>query len=116
MLTAGQRTQPQHLPTIFIAGITPLITNSVGQFVQAAPQESTMVTESSRMATLNAVKTHIHDHQKISDVYKDVQVAFPNDRAASIRPSDRKAQYRYCRFIQLCRLKNNVIVKNVMAL
>ncbi|XP_077338680.1 cilia- and flagella-associated protein 47 [Lithobates pipiens] len=75
-------------------GITPLITNPVGQFVQAAPQESTIVTESSRMATLNAAKTHIHDHQKTSGVYKDVQVAFPNDRAASIRPSDRKAQYR----------------------
>nr|DBA33280.1 TPA: hypothetical protein GDO54_000991 [Pyxicephalus adspersus] len=71
-------------------GITPLVTNPTGQFVQA-PKESALV---SRMATLSATKTQIHVHQKTNDADNDVLVAFPNDRAASIRPSDRKAQYR----------------------
>lgn len=88
--------KPDSIFTILYAGITPLVTNPIGQFVQVAPQESTMVIGSSRMATLNAANTHIHDHQRTSDVDKDVQVAFPNDRAASIRPTDRKEQYRYC--------------------
>ncbi|XP_075056414.1 cilia- and flagella-associated protein 47 [Mixophyes fleayi] len=76
------------------SGITPLVSNPTGQFVQAAPQETSVFIGSTRIATLNAAKTNIHDHQKASSVDKDVQVAFPNDRTASIRPSDRKTQYR----------------------
>ncbi|XP_068124444.1 cilia- and flagella-associated protein 47 [Hyperolius riggenbachi] len=75
-------------------GITPLVSNPTGQFVQAPPEEMTMVIGSTRMATLNAAKTQLHDYQKTSDADKDVQVAFPNDRAASIRPGDRNTQYR----------------------
>ncbi|XP_063809558.1 cilia- and flagella-associated protein 47 isoform X2 [Pseudophryne corroboree] len=76
------------------SGITPLVSNPTGQFVQATAQETAMFTGSTSIATLNAAKTKIHDHQHSISEDKDVLMAFPNDRAASIRPSDRKTQYR----------------------
>ncbi|XP_056412134.1 cilia- and flagella-associated protein 47 isoform X3 [Hyla sarda] len=75
-------------------GITPKISNPTGHFVQVAPQETAIFTGSTRTATLKADKTQIHDHQNTVNVDKDVMVAFPNDRAASIRPSDRSTHYR----------------------
>ncbi|XP_040280927.1 cilia- and flagella-associated protein 47 [Bufo bufo] len=75
-------------------GITPMISNPTGHFVQVAPQETAVFTGSTRAATLKADKVQIHDHQNTSCVDKNVMVAFPNDRAASIRPSDRNTHYR----------------------
>ncbi|KAM4795930.1 cilia- and flagella-associated protein 47 [Rhinophrynus dorsalis] len=75
-------------------GITPVVSNPTGQYIHVAPEETAMYTGSTRIATLNAAKTRVHDHQKKSDADKVAFVAFPNDRAASIRPSDRETNYR----------------------
>uniref|UniRef100_A0A8C5M3C4 Calponin-homology (CH) domain-containing protein n=1 Tax=Leptobrachium leishanense TaxID=445787 RepID=A0A8C5M3C4_9ANUR len=74
-------------------GITPKVSNATGQFVQAADNE-TSTTGSTRVATLNAVKTYIHDHPYKMGTGEEALLAFPNDRAASIRPSDPQIQYR----------------------
>ncbi|XP_075708861.1 cilia- and flagella-associated protein 47 isoform X2 [Rhinoderma darwinii] len=76
------------------SGITPKISNPTGHFVQVAPEETAIFIGSTRTSTLKADKTHIHDHQNTIGVDKNVMVAFPNDRSASIRPSDRSTQYR----------------------
>ncbi|KAM9320035.1 LOW QUALITY PROTEIN: cilia- and flagella-associated protein 47 [Gastrophryne carolinensis] len=75
-------------------GITPLVSNPTGQYVQATLQETATVIGSKRIATLNVSSTKIHDQRKTGNVDKDAQMAFPNDRAASIRPGDRKTEYR----------------------
>ncbi|XP_044141503.1 cilia- and flagella-associated protein 47 [Bufo gargarizans] len=75
-------------------GITPMISNPTGHFVPVAPQETAVCTGSTRAATLKADKVQIHDHQNTICVDKNVMVAFPNDRATSIRPSDRNTHYR----------------------
>ncbi|XP_041438289.1 cilia- and flagella-associated protein 47 isoform X2 [Xenopus laevis] len=72
-------------------GITPKISNATGQFL-AASKETAMYTGNTSVAALNSSKTHIHNHQKKDD--NEELVAFPNDRAASIRPSDSSKKYR----------------------
>ncbi|CAH2223146.1 cilia- and flagella-associated 47 [Pelobates cultripes] len=74
-------------------GITPVVSNATVQFVQAVDNEGTFA-GSARVATLNAAKTQIHDHQSKSRTDQGTLVAFPNDRAASLRPSDPQTQYR----------------------
>ncbi|KAG8451901.1 hypothetical protein GDO86_003916 [Hymenochirus boettgeri] len=73
-------------------GITPMVSNPTGQFL-AVPKESSIHTEHPSVATLNSSKTHIHNYQKKQDD-KEALVAFPNDRATSIRPSDNETKYR----------------------
>ncbi|XP_069613759.1 cilia- and flagella-associated protein 47 [Ranitomeya imitator] len=75
-------------------GITPMISNPTGQFVHVSPEETAVFTGSTSTATLKADKTHIHNHENTISPDKNVMLAFPNDRAASIRPSDRNTQYR----------------------
>ncbi|XP_075446373.1 cilia- and flagella-associated protein 47 isoform X3 [Ascaphus truei] len=75
-------------------GITPMVSNATGEFVKVAPEETAIYTGSARVATLNSAQTQLHDHQKKTDVGNDAMVAFPNDRAASIRPSERQTKYR----------------------
>ncbi|XP_071992034.1 cilia- and flagella-associated protein 47 isoform X2 [Engystomops pustulosus] len=75
-------------------GITPIISNPTGHFVQAEPQETAIFTGPTRTATLKADTTQIHDHQKTLAADKNIMLSFPNDRAASLRPSDRNTHYR----------------------
>ncbi|KAM8977297.1 LOW QUALITY PROTEIN: cilia- and flagella-associated protein 47 [Pelodytes ibericus] len=75
-------------------GITPLVSNATGRYVQSADQGTSLYTGSSRVSTLNAAKTQIHDHEMKTDANKGALIAFPNDRAASIRPSDHQTNYR----------------------
>ncbi|KAM4702008.1 cilia- and flagella-associated protein 47 [Discoglossus pictus] len=75
-------------------GISPAASNPVGQFVPASHEESGMYTGSNRIATLNSEKTHIHDYLTKTDAGEDALIAFPNDRATSIRPSDWQMKYR----------------------
>eukprot|EP00079_Xenopus_tropicalis_P021661 XP_012813080.1 PREDICTED: cilia- and flagella-associated protein 47 isoform X1 [Xenopus tropicalis] len=72
-------------------GITPKVSNATGQFLAAA-QETAMYIGHTSVAALSSNKTHIHNHQKKDD--NEELVAFPNDRAASIRPSDSSTKYR----------------------
>ncbi|XP_029458968.1 cilia- and flagella-associated protein 47 [Rhinatrema bivittatum] len=75
-------------------GITPLITNATGQYVHAAPEETGKYIGFTRVSMLNSAQTGLHSYQKGGKLKNDVLVAFPNDRCASIRSSDRQNKYR----------------------
>ncbi|CAH1800026.1 unnamed protein product [Owenia fusiformis] len=81
-------------PPKFNPGITPAITNEVGQFVDTKVKG---VDKHPRNAILNAPGTKIHQTLTMKDLDKDddtTLVAFPNDRLQSIRPSERHQAYK----------------------
>ncbi|XP_072708577.1 cilia- and flagella-associated protein 47 [Ciconia boyciana] len=72
-------------------GITPMISNATGQFVADGTGQCTATAP---VAILKSTQTQIHTHW-INRSYKgDAFIAFPNDRAASIRPSEWNKKYR----------------------
>ncbi|KAM9245460.1 cilia- and flagella-associated protein 47 [Leptosomus discolor] len=72
-------------------GITPMISNATGQFVADGMGQCT---DTAPVAILKSAQTKIHTH-RINRNYKgDSLIAFPNDRAASIRPSEWNKKYR----------------------
>ncbi|XP_069495471.1 cilia- and flagella-associated protein 47 [Ambystoma mexicanum] len=75
-------------------GITPVVSNPTGHFIRAPPEETAIYAASGRVAMLNSMQTHIHSHQKANEAETHALVAFPNDRSASMRPSDRQKKYR----------------------
>ncbi|XP_064627283.1 cilia- and flagella-associated protein 47-like isoform X2 [Lineus longissimus] len=78
----------------FNPGITPKITNEVGQFVDTTFETAE---KKPRAAILNSLGTEIHKIESAKNVktWNDAAlVSFPNDRAKSIRPSDRKENYK----------------------
>ncbi|KFP84701.1 Uncharacterized protein CXorf22, partial [Acanthisitta chloris] len=72
-------------------GITPMITNATGQFVAGGRGQST---DTAPVAMLKSAQTQIHAHQANRDREDDALTAFPNDRAASIRPGEQGKKYR----------------------
>uniref|UniRef100_A0A8C9DPY6 Cilia and flagella associated protein 47 n=1 Tax=Prolemur simus TaxID=1328070 RepID=A0A8C9DPY6_PROSS len=72
-------------------GISPLVTNPTGQFVA---KDLTKYKDSAPVAMLQSAKTHIHDHRSNKESVKDALIAFPNDRAASIRSGDPDKHFR----------------------
>ncbi|XP_055888207.1 cilia and flagella-associated protein 47-like isoform X1 [Biomphalaria glabrata] len=82
----------------FNPGITPLITNEVGLNINTTFKN--LNDNQPRMAMNGAKKTKLHHlvnrNTKSADHMKetDSKVAFPNDRAQSIRPFDRKEKYQ----------------------
>ncbi|NXD19099.1 CFA47 protein, partial [Spelaeornis formosus] len=72
-------------------GLTPLISNATGQFVVRGPGR---LCDTAPMAILKSTQTHIHTHQKNRNCKDDAVIAFPNDRAASLRPSEWNKKYR----------------------
>ncbi|KAH9504693.1 Cilia- and flagella-associated protein 47 [Bulinus truncatus] len=82
----------------FNPGITPLITNEVGLNINTTFKN--LNHNPPRMAVSGAQKTKLHHlinrATKSADQSKDedVKVAFPNDRALSIRPFDRTDRYK----------------------
>ncbi|XP_030044910.1 cilia- and flagella-associated protein 47-like, partial [Microcaecilia unicolor] len=75
-------------------GITPWVSNPTGHYVHVAPDEKENYIGFTRASMANATQIGIHSQQKVGILEKDVQIAFPNDRSASIRPSDRQKKYR----------------------
>ncbi|KAF7659350.1 hypothetical protein LDENG_00298920 [Lucifuga dentata] len=77
-------------------GITPEVSNPTGlrPYVRSGDLArcGTMV----RAAILSATKTRLHAHRRTRNQSKEGEefVAFPNDRAASIRPASQHTQYR----------------------
>ncbi|NXX86660.1 CFA47 protein, partial [Urocolius indicus] len=72
-------------------GLTPMISNATGQFVADGTGQGT---DSAPVATLKSTQTQIHTHRINRNCEDDALTAFPNDRAASIRPSERNKKYR----------------------
>ncbi|XP_071954714.1 cilia- and flagella-associated protein 47-like isoform X2 [Antedon mediterranea] len=78
----------------FNPGITPLVVGEVGQFVSVTTDEASSYKP--RAAMLNAPKTKgLHTSKSASGIRdSSALVAFPNDRARSIRPSYRRENYK----------------------
>ena len=73
-------------------GITPKISNEVGLYVDTKVSKAD---KTPRNAMHNAQGTKIHRTKEMKEINNQrVLVAFPNDRAASIRPSDRREEYK----------------------
>ncbi|EMP32673.1 Putative protein CXorf22 [Chelonia mydas] len=72
-------------------GITPMITNATGQLVA---DEIGRFIDFAPVAMLQSAQTQMHTHQINRDCKSDALIAFPNDRSASIRPSERHKKYR----------------------
>ncbi|NWQ89725.1 CFA47 protein, partial [Burhinus bistriatus] len=72
-------------------GITPMISNAAGQFVADGAGQCT---DTAPVAILKSTQTQIHTHQINRNCKGDALTAFPNDRAASIRPSEWNKTYR----------------------
>ncbi|XP_044525149.1 cilia- and flagella-associated protein 47 [Gracilinanus agilis] len=74
-----------------IPGLTPLITNSTGQYVV---DETGQYKNFAPVAMLKSNITTIHNHHLSKNLNKDALVAFPNDRSASLRSGDPRVEIR----------------------
>ncbi|NXY33095.1 CFA47 protein, partial [Pomatorhinus ruficollis] len=72
-------------------GLTPLISNAAGQFVSRGTGQ---LSDTAPVAILKSTQTQIHTHWKNRNCKDDALIAFPNDRAASLRPSEWNKKYR----------------------
>ncbi|NXK02800.1 CFA47 protein, partial [Herpetotheres cachinnans] len=72
-------------------GITPMISNETGQFVAGGTGQCT---DTAPVAVLKSAQTQFHTHRVNRNCKGDALTAFPNDRTASIRPSERNKKYR----------------------
>ncbi|XP_057901557.1 cilia- and flagella-associated protein 47 [Melospiza georgiana] len=72
-------------------GLTPLISNETGQFVARGRGQ---LRDTAPVAILKSIRTQIHTHRKNRNREDGALIAFPNDRAASLRPSDWNKKYR----------------------
>ncbi|NXB02908.1 CFA47 protein, partial [Cnemophilus loriae] len=72
-------------------GLTPLVSNETGQFVVRGTGH---LSDTAPVAILKSTQTRIHTHRKNRSCKDDALIAFPNDRAASLRPSEWNKKYR----------------------
>ncbi|XP_077637788.1 cilia- and flagella-associated protein 47 [Lonchura striata] len=72
-------------------GLTPLISNATGQFVVRSTGQ---LSDTAPVAILKSTQTQIHTHRKNRNCEDNALIAFPNDRAASLRPSEWNKKYR----------------------
>ncbi|XP_064263439.1 cilia- and flagella-associated protein 47 isoform X3 [Passer domesticus] len=72
-------------------GLTPLISNATGQFVARGTGQPS---DTAPVAILKSTQTQIHTHRQNRNCEDDALIAFPNDRAASLRPSEWNKKYR----------------------
>ncbi|NXG11521.1 CFA47 protein, partial [Sakesphorus luctuosus] len=82
-------------------GLTPMISNAAGQFVPDGIERCTdkapvaiQCTDTVPVAMLKSTQTRIHTHRINRKRKDDALIAFPNDRATSIRPGERDKKYR----------------------
>nr|XP_058147688.1 cilia- and flagella-associated protein 47 [Dasypus novemcinctus] len=71
-------------------GISPLVSNPTGRFVNKDLAKNNRAP----VAMLQSAMTDIHNHHSSKGSTKDALIAFPNDRAASIRPGDQHKHFR----------------------
>lgn len=74
-------------------GITPLVTNETGQFIDVTFDKSNKLKTQLRASMVKANNTNLHAHNEKKEIGSAL-IAFPNDRARSIRPSERSLEYR----------------------
>ncbi|MXQ98946.1 hypothetical protein E5288_WYG015975 [Bos mutus] len=72
-------------------GISPLVSNPTGQFVV---KDLVQYKDHARVAMLQSTMTRIHNHKINKELLKDALIAFPNDRAASIRSGEDHENFR----------------------
>ena len=85
------------LNPVLSPGITPPVTNPSGRHPHVLSTELARCTGRVGAAVLGAATTRLHAHRKgrSKSLGKEEFVAFPNDRAASIRPTSPHAEYRW---------------------
>ncbi|XP_052518697.1 cilia- and flagella-associated protein 47 [Budorcas taxicolor] len=72
-------------------GISPLVSNPTGQFVV---KDLVQYKDHAPVAMLQSTMTHIHNHKINKELIKGALIAFPNDRAASIRSGEDHENFR----------------------
>lgn len=88
----------------FLTGITPLITNEVGLNCELTFPEGDYLKPKAALASIQSKKL-LAGHKSappfnratgdgITDLDPDPLIAFPNDRFASIRPTERKKRFK----------------------
>lgn len=68
-----------------------MISNATGQFLVRGTGQ---LSDTAPVAILKSTQTQIHTHRKNRNCEDDALIAFPNDRAASLRPSEWNKKYR----------------------
>ena len=77
----------------YFSGITPKVTNEVGIYVDTSVGQAKKMP---RAAMLNAEGTRLHRLKTSKDkANARALIAFPNDRAQSIRPSDPRETFKW---------------------
>ncbi|XP_066106636.1 cilia- and flagella-associated protein 47 [Saccopteryx bilineata] len=72
-------------------GISPFITNPTGQFMV---KDLVKCERCAPVAMLQSDKTTIHDHRSSKGLVSNALIAFPNDRAGSVRSTDQDKYFR----------------------
>ncbi|KAB0341518.1 hypothetical protein FD754_018444, partial [Muntiacus muntjak] len=72
-------------------GLSPLVSNPTGQFVV---KDLVQYKDHAPVAMLQSTMTHIHNHKIKKELKKGALIAFPNDRAASIRSGEDDKNFR----------------------
>ncbi|NXI71422.1 CFA47 protein, partial [Anseranas semipalmata] len=85
------KSKPKNILFKINPGITPMISNATGWFVADGTGQCTDIAP---VAILKSTQTQIHTHQINRNYEGDALIAYPNDRSASIRPSERNKKYR----------------------
>ncbi|XP_045909360.1 cilia- and flagella-associated protein 47-like isoform X3 [Micropterus dolomieu] len=95
-LSAVCRNETTHPVPKLNPGITPAVTNPTGSQPHVRYSELACCRGMARAAVLSADKTRIHEHrsERSQNTEGEEFLAFPNDRAASIRPASPHRQYR----------------------
>ncbi|XP_056883896.1 cilia- and flagella-associated protein 47-like [Takifugu flavidus] len=94
-LSAVCCSQTVQLPPKLNPGLTPQVTNPAGQRPNVCYSELSRCYTMVHAAVLRADKTQLHEHQRKSqNTNEKVFLAFPNDRATSLRPADADTEYR----------------------
>ncbi|NXL98458.1 CFA47 protein, partial [Tyrannus savana] len=82
-------------------GLTPVVSNATGQFVVDGTEEcpdaargAIQCIDAAPVAMLKSAQTRIHTHRINRNCKDDALIAFPNDRATSLRPSEWDKKYR----------------------
>ncbi|XP_059580365.1 cilia- and flagella-associated protein 47 [Alligator mississippiensis] len=85
------KSKPKKIVFKINSGITPMISNATGYFIA---DEMGQYSDPAPVAMLKSAQTQIHTHTINRNCKSDALIAFPNDRSASIRPSERHKKYR----------------------